>query len=212
VRRRIGACLTICAAAYAIIALGRGMFSSAGGVALWAQMARFHYVPTAALVIAMCLALARLAQWVRLPGPAGTSLVLAWAVLTLAAQQLLGTPIDHFAAARKETNWVLNSVRRAALSAPPDSTVYVENKTFRSVGLALAGSRAAFPGWAALYTIYFPTDVIDGRTIRFVERDPDAIAAARGDRRTATLLVAPAEAGSAGNGPTPPGAAAIAEP
>ena len=192
-RRRILACLALCAGAYGIIAAGRGMFMAAGP-GWMAQMTRFHYVGTAALAIATCLALAQIAAWWRWSARAGTALLLLWAGLTVLGQQLLGLPIRHFDAARWETTWTLEQIRTAARSAPPAADVYIANQVFKSVGLRMIARSDAFPGWAALYSIYFPDDVLDGRRIRFVEQDPNVIEAARGDRRTAALLVAPSDA------------------
>jgi hypothetical protein len=192
-RRRILACLALCAGAYGIIAAGRGMFMASGS-GWMAQMTRFHYVASAALVVAACLALAQMATWWRWSRRAGTTLLLVWAGLSVLAQQWLGVPIRHFDAARWETTWALEQIRTAARAAAPAADVYIENQVFKSVGLRILARPGAFPGWAALYSIYFPDDLVDGRRIYFVEPDPNVIEAARDDRRTGALLVAPSDA------------------
>ena len=53
-----------------------------------------------------------------------------------------------------------------------------------------------FPGWAAVFAIYFPSDVIAGRRIHFVEDDPVAAEIALEGRRTATLIVSSKDAPS----------------
>jgi hypothetical protein len=57
--------------------------------------------------------------------------------------------------------------------------------------------RTFVPGRAALFLFLSPDDMLDGRHVRFVERDPDILAywAARPGSRLATLLVAPSPAG-----------------
>jgi len=201
-RRGPIAALAVCAGAYGIIAAGRGLFMAAGPTWM-AQMTRFHYVASAGLVIAACLALAQLAAWGS-SARAGTALLLVWAGFTVLAQQWFGLPIHHFDAARWETNWALDQIRTAARAAPPAADVYIENQVFKSVGLRILARPDAFPGWAALYSIYFPDDFVDGRRIRFVERDPNVIEAVRDDRRTGALLVAQSDAPADIYRPPPP--------
>jgi hypothetical protein len=47
-----------------------------------------------------------------------------------------------------------------------------------------------FPGWAAAFTVFFPSNVVEGRRVFFVEPDSDIRAAVRDGRRTGTLIVA----------------------
>jgi len=51
----------------------------------------------------------------------------------------------------------------------------------------------SFPGWAAVFVIAFPDNVIDGKRVYFVEPDESRrkFAAARVGHRISTLLVEP---------------------
>jgi hypothetical protein len=188
--RRIAAFLLVAAGAYAVIAAGRGGYAGALGVAAMARQRRFHYVGTAALAIGFCVALAQLAPRSSAWRSAASVILLLWAVSTAAVPRLFGARIAHFDSARRETTRVLRQVRTLARSAPPESDVFIENQTFVSVGPLLTGSRDKFPGVAAVFTIYHPTDLIAGRRVRFVD-DPAVLEAVRADRRTGALLVAP---------------------
>ena len=59
------------------------------------------------------------------------------------------------------------------------------------MGPLLAVQPAVFPGWAGVFAIYFPDDVVDGRRVVFEVADPKVVAATRGGRRAASLIVPP---------------------
>ena len=184
-RRRLLACLVLCAAAYAVIAAGRGMFSRSGSVR------RYHYLSTAGLVIALCLVLGEIADRWPAARRMRTALLLVWIGASLAAHFVAARPLVHYAGARRETNYVLDQVRKAARSAPAGADVYIENRQFASAGDLFANREGDFPGWAAIFSIYFPSDAVEGRTVRFVEPDPVVIESNRSHRRMARLLVSP---------------------
>jgi hypothetical protein len=46
-----------------------------------------------------------------------------------------------------------------------------------------------FPGWAAAFTVFFPSNVVEGRRVFFVEADADVRNAAKDGKRTSTLIV-----------------------
>ncbi len=184
-RRRLVACLALCTAAYAVIAAGRGMF------AVSAETPRYHYLGTAPLAIATCLLLAEGARRWRPSERAKSALLAVWLAATVAFHFAAGRPIDHFAFSRRETDEVLAQIRRAARSVPRGEDIYIENRTFHSVFHLTAGQEGDFPGWAAVFVIYFPTDVVEGRRVHFVEDDPSVLESTRGGRRTAGLLVSP---------------------
>jgi len=58
-----------------------------------------------------------------------------------------------------------------------------------------------FPGWAGVFTLFFPSNVVDGRRVDFVVADPTVIEAHRSGKRTAGLLVPPASAPPLGTAP-----------
>lgn len=192
VRGRILACLAIAAAVYGVIATGRWMFTK--DVA-FASTARYHYLGTAALTVAICVALGEIGRRWRLSSPAKTRVVAAWAVVTLLGYLAVGRPIQHFDLARKEAGLVIGQIRRAAHTVRSGTNVYIENAVFRSVGLLYVDHKEQFPGWAGVFSIYFPDDVIAGRRVRFVESDIRIIELSLSGRRTAGLMVPPQSAG-----------------
>jgi hypothetical protein len=54
----------------------------------------------------------------------------------------------------------------------------------------------SFPGFAGVFIIHSPSNELAGRRLFFIERDPLLLAGATG-KRSATLLVSPAQAAAA---------------
>jgi hypothetical protein len=77
---------------------------------------------------------------------------------------------------------VVRAIHEAVAAAPPGTTVTIQNRPFHGAILL-----RSFPGWAGLFVIEFPTNVVDGRPVRFVARDDDAPAQQRGGRIAALL-------------------------
>jgi hypothetical protein len=50
-------------------------------------------------------------------------------------------------------------------------------------------SEADFPGWAAVFALFFPGDRLDGRLVRFLEPDADAVRAAHAGFRSRRLIL-----------------------
>jgi len=143
------------------------------------------------LTIALCVMLATIGERLR-PSPRLTSLlVLACAGVSVAAS-VRGTILTHRAprqAARAETAGAFADMRAAIETAPPGTDVYIPNRPFKSIGPMMLANQKAFPGWAALFTILFPANVVDGRRVFFIEPDPLVVAAVANGNRTAGLLV-----------------------
>jgi len=76
-----------------------------------------------------------------------------------------------------------------ARDTPRDQDVYIVNRNFKSV--ALLYPRIEFPGWAGLFSILFPTNLVEGRRVYFIEPDAAVRAAHRHSRRLAGVLIAP---------------------
>ena len=68
--------------------------------------------------------------------------------------------------------------------------MFIPNKPFGSVGMFNFGYRDRFPGSAAIFAIFYPDNVVDGRLVVFTSTDPLTLSGARG-RRSATLLSRP---------------------
>jgi hypothetical protein len=190
-RRQLAALLVFAVAAYGIIAAGRGMFRTPANGAWMAITPRFHYVGTVPLAVALCLALATLAQRFGLGPRLATSALLAWIAVSVlvSARGTIVTRRSPGLVARTETARALADIRAAIDAAPPGDAVYLDNRPFRGVGPMLVRAPQLFPGWAGLFTIFFPANVVDGRRVFFVDPNPEVIAAAEKGRRTASLLV-----------------------
>ena len=48
-----------------------------------------------------------------------------------------------------------------------------------------------FPGWAALFTLYYDGDVVNDRRIRFLETNPLVLEYAQKGRRSRDLILSP---------------------
>jgi hypothetical protein len=99
-----------------------------------------------------------------------------------------GPVIDNHDGARRETAHILEQIRLAVAEVPPNRDVYIENRPFRAMGPIFIHANA-FPGWAGVFVIFFPDNVVDGRRVRFVEPRRRYFGVAKLGRRSATLLV-----------------------
>jgi hypothetical protein len=180
-RRLLVGLLLLTVAAYAMIALGRGVLHFQG------IEPRYHYSASVPLVLVLALMLARAAH--RVPLPARV------ADVGLAACLALGTlgyarnawRIDHFEQDRLATARVLAAIRSAVDATPRGTAAKVANQFFPPV-LALGD----FPGSAGVFTIFFPSDELDGRRVYFVVRDTADLRWAVPGTRLARLLLPPA--------------------
>ena len=202
-RRYTLACLLLMLGCYALIAVGRqNFYPSNPGLA---GSDRYYYVGALVTVLALCIAVAEAARHIRDRGlaafddrPVGrrldaiaTAVLVAWASALMAVRLAYGPAINHHDAARRETAAVVQQVRQAVAAAPPGADVYIENRPFRAMGPIFVHA-AAFPGFAGVFVIFFPDNVVDGRRVYFVEPEQRYFAPANGGRRSATLLVASA--------------------
>jgi hypothetical protein len=79
-------------------------------------------------------------------------------------------------------------MRGAIDGTPAGETVVIANR-----GVATTAMPVVFPGWAGLFVIYYPDNIVDGKRVVFVERDPLVREWAQKGRRSRTLLVPPPE-------------------
>lgn len=189
-RRQMLAAWLLTVACYGMIVAGRVAFFHTSFGDIVAQ-ARYHYAGGMALGLVIGIALGRAGDrgwpraWMK------TAALVAWALATVVAYGF-SPPFDHNQEARQQAAAAAGWMRSRIRSAPPGAPVYLFNRPF--AGLPPAWVPASeFPGWAGLFTIYFPDNVVDGRRVFFVELNPGVIAAHRQGRRTATLLVPPGE-------------------
>ena len=187
-RRRLLALLLLVGAMYGLIAVARSMFIDFHGLAVLVRSPRFHYATGALLAAALTTALAALAGRWSVPAPAARA-AFAAALLAVAWSGLgVERRIDNFDGDRAATLRVLVDIRAAIDAAPPGATVEIANRQFGQVGYVNVGYRDRFPGTAAIFAIFHPENVVDGRRVVFTSDDPLVLKGARGGRRSATLL------------------------
>jgi hypothetical protein len=190
-RRRLAAFLLLAVGCYGTIAAGRAVFFDMGTLIYGVRESRYHYVGTIPLAVAIGLMLA----WLGRSLPEGRGLRYAllggWVAATLALYAVTPPFIDLNDNARAETGRVLAAIRSAVAVAPPGTDVRISNRPFLSIGPMMIRD-PSFPGWAGVFTIFFPSNVVDGRRVYFVVDDPKVLAAASHGRRTSGLLVPPA--------------------
>ncbi len=189
VRRQVLAAWVIVVSCYLMIAIGRvGFYYTYPTIEFMVAQARYHYTGTFPLAILLCIALGRIGSW-RWPGPRiGAAALLGWIAATLFAYQR-SAPFDHNQEARQETHKTVAWMNARIVQSPPGEPVYFVNRAFFSVP-PIWVSAYEFPGWAGVFTIFFPDNVVDGRRIYFAETEPSVIEMHQHGRRTATLLIA----------------------
>lgn len=188
-RRRILAFVAVAIAAYGIVAAGRGTFVTPANAVGMARAARFHYLASSAMAIVSALVLAELGRRFRWTAQVGWTFLLLWLGATLAGNAYRFRLTRPFDAARSEVGRVVDTINAAVRAARPGEDVYVDNRPFKSIGMLLVTVPYRFPGWAAIFAVYFPDNVVDGRRVRFLERDPVVVQWAEKGPRTAGLLL-----------------------
>jgi hypothetical protein len=188
-RRALAASALLAVACYGIIVAGRVVFFASYSSATLAMQPRYHYAGLLPLTLVLCLLLAQIGSLLRLPAWAGSALVLLWLALLTAAYVRSDFAIDHHAEAKTQTERVLGVIRARIAARPPGSEVFIENRGFAAFPGGVP--RPLFPGWASVFVIYYPDEVVDGRRVRFVDRDLGVIVASARGRRSKGLLVLP---------------------
>jgi hypothetical protein len=189
-RRQSLALIVIACGCYGIIAAGRSHFFQAETMAAGAAQPRYHYVGSLPFAIGLSLMLAQLFRWAR-PSVHWT-LLGVWAAAAMVPYWRGQFAIDLFPFARKETSIVLHALRTKIAATPPGEDVYIRNQPFRAIGPLYVHNQVTFPGWAALYTIFFPANVVDGKHVYFTVDETLVVSVAKRGKRTADLIV-PAE-------------------
>ena len=194
-RRALLAMLVLAGGIYFVVALGRAHAYQEFHVpfARAASVSRYHYAGSIPLTVVLCLVLQQVGRlpWLRALRP---GLALAAGLGTLAIGHLwFGSPIDDRFPCREYVAGTLREIAAAVASQPDGATVYLENleSPFYLLGPALP--ERSFPGRAAVFLITHRSDTIDGRGVRFVERDPEVLEwyLDRPQTRLAQLLVSP---------------------
>jgi hypothetical protein len=188
-RRQVFALLLLPCAAYGLIAVARNtiIYKALAGTA------RFHYFPQAMLAIVLCLLLARLID--RLPANAqkyGRMSFIAWlllAVFPFAIGQVV-EPSKLFVNGQYSQYERSMSELKAAIENPAgQGDIVIVNKPYNV--FIWGYTPVEFPGLAALFVLSYPSNVVDGRRVVFLEPSKDIVDMTKAHKgsRIAELLV-----------------------
>jgi len=194
-RRTLLAMLALPAGVYLVIAVARSSIYAgmAASLADAAETPRYHYLGPIFVVVAACLALRELGRlWPLRLVPGSFALAAGLALIVSGRLQSEFVIDDHYPV-RQYVLRTLREIDEAAATMPEGSTAYVENGASPTDLLGPVVPNSLFPGRAAVFLITHPTEMHGGRTLRFIERDPDTLAYVRTQdgRRLAALLIAP---------------------
>jgi hypothetical protein len=171
---------------FGVVVAGRGV--------LWGPnfylATRYQYLPLLGVVLCLCMALASIDARSPLSSALKNAVLGLWVCAALGVHFALSSGIDHHNLARRSTDTEIKEMWRQIRATPADQDVYITNQIFHGVGPVVIRNPKTFPGWAAAFAIFFPSNVVEGRRVFFVEADPEVFAVTRNGRRTATLIVA----------------------
>jgi hypothetical protein len=175
VRRQLAACFLLAFALYGMIAIGRPFLL---GGASWGRLlgaSRYHYATLIPVVLALCILLGQVA--VRWPVSDLTKVgaLVIWMALTSISLALRPPKLDHHTEARTRTEEALAEIRCYIQSQPPGEIVYIP-----------LGPRLK------TFVTFFPSNVVDGRQVRFLATDRQAKQWSRG-KRTKDLIFLPSD-------------------
>lgn len=191
-RSHLAAWLVIAAAAYAATALARAsMFAMFGAdLGAMALAPRYHYFAEVGLCGALAVAAAAAGR--RRPTNALRAAFLIFGVAVALANVARGLGASPYRGESARVAQTVAAIEEAARRAP-GASVCLDNRPVPWIELVGFNEPEDFPGLAALFVAYFPSDVVEGKRVYFVERDARVREAAR--RREGTrmhsLLVAP---------------------
>ncbi len=183
-RRLLVALALLVVVAYGTVAFGRStaiefLKVSPAHAAAWP---RYHYLALALLTAVGCTALGAVRTRGRMVRTVD-GLAVAWAAARLVVLAVRPPALDLHLAVRAETLRALVAIRGAIAATPAGGVATIANQQFGSAAVPWL-----FPGWAGLFVIYFPDDVVDGRTVRFRVNEADwKLAQSRGGRLAALV-------------------------
>lgn len=190
-RQVLLAALVLTFACYGIIGSGRILLLDYMERTEALAQLRYHYVGLITLSLAVAAILAAIGDALpRRGGRVAVPVLIGWMAIWLTALWLRPPLIDHHDSARIDAGFLGAWFQRRAREVAPGEDVYIPNYIFHSVG-PLFYTRLEFPGWAGLFSIYFPSNTVAGRRIFFIEPDAAVREAHRHARLLAGVLVAP---------------------
>lgn len=185
VRRRIGACVLLALGCYGAVVMTRLFRIYDLPAQAMSADGRFHYAP----LIPVTILLSFLWQWLGDRWPRASALLIGtWCVWVVMASVLRVPAPDRCVGSRRHLWKALVNIRGAISWTPAGETVVIPNRAFSTTAMPVV-----FPGWAGLFVIYYPDNVVDGKRVVFVERDPLVREWAQKGWRSRTLLVPPPE-------------------
>jgi hypothetical protein len=158
-------------AAYATIAAGRGMFARPAQLVAMSAVPRYHYAAAALFAAALGVALAYAGRGLLRTRLRTLLAAAAIALALIAAHSRWAPPIQHFPASRNETVRVLGLMQEAIGATPPGAPVLLRNQPFLPVGFMVSRD-GRFPGWLAVYCLYFADARDPDRRVFFLDPDP----------------------------------------
>src|SRR5262245_23453548 len=177
-RRAMLAMLVLDGGIYLLIALGRAQAFQQFHVppAQAASESRFHYAGSVPVTVLLCLVLQQLGQlgWLRAV-PRGLALAVGLGILVLGHRRF-GLLIDERSPCRDYFARTMREIADAVASHPEGSTAYLENLSSPRLLLGPLMPDRLFPGRAAAFVLTHRSDMVDGRRVRFIERDFDVLA------------------------------------
>lgn len=192
-RRALGGALLLLAAVYGATAIGRGgmyelLARAAEGEA--GTLARYHYLATAAGMLATGIVARALLEGIRVPRAlVRAAPLLVAAALGVAIRErplVLDRRTQSRVAFERVRDDIAAAIRRAA---PPGAVARVPNE--HTGYLAGIVSHLTFPGWAAVFVLTHPEPTFEGRRVVFMEPAPRVRDLAESGVRTRNLLVVP---------------------
>ena len=176
-------------ATYGVIAAARASLYPSLAVPLEtaAAVPRYHYLGPVWLSVMVCLALGRLGVWSGVRRFPGDVLLAGWIGFAAVGAHANGHAIDHHVEARRETERVLGAIRTEIASRPRGEPVFITNRSFQPAGFIPMPDGSPFPGWVAVFEIFFPENTVEGRRVFFVS-DGSARTRARTGRITSLLV------------------------
>jgi hypothetical protein len=192
-RATMVAFLLLALAGYALVAVARGPVTarlfgtSAEDVG---ATPRYQYTAQAFVAVASCIAIAAMTARA---GPVGMlSPAVVWGALVVAGAFVRGATVDLHDRERVIATGAIDALTRQVAAGEPGETVYVSNVPVPIFGW-MPTALYPPPGLVALFVLTSRRDELDGRQVRFIERDPSISGPfLRRASRTARLLVSSA--------------------
>lgn len=185
----ISATLVLAVSCYLAVAIGRGAYALKAGEGFLGKASHYHYTGTLFLTIVGCIVIAQLWQRQALVSArTAANLLAGWYAMSVATYFAFGPTVDSYAKGRTLALNAMAGLRDQIHVSPQGQPVYIKNRSFAALPNYVI-SASSFPGLAGAFCIYFPSNIVDGRQVYFIETNPDVLAATRRGRRTGTLFV-----------------------